>query len=307
MKNFPDVNQLHRLKDLLWEWPKSKAALMIGAGFSFNAERNIGAISSFATWRQLAELMFEAIHKGNPEDLSPEALKEKFALTSSTKLASQFAAEFGETELQEFLRNHLPDQDYVPGELHVKLLSLPWVDIFTTNYDSLLERTSVVDRFYSVVSHPVQLRTSTPPRIIKLHGCFSAQTELVITEEHFRKYPRDHAPFVNTVQQSLLENAFVLVGFSGEDPNFLAWTGWIRDELNNSNAPIYLVGPLALSNSERKLLHKRGVTPIDLSSVITDKSSSKSKHYQAVEFLVDFLQSSMPQRPETWPFHKGMV
>lgn len=33
---------------------------------------------------------------------------------------------------------------FVPGELHKQLLKFPWIDVFTTNYDTLLEQT--VDR-----------------------------------------------------------------------------------------------------------------------------------------------------------------
>jgi hypothetical protein len=46
------------------------------------------------------------------------------------------------------------------------------------------------------------------------------------TIEHILK---NFAPFVNTVQQTLLEKSLCLIGFSGDDPNFLQWIGWIRD------------------------------------------------------------------------------
>lgn len=34
----------------------------------------------------------------------------------------------------------MPDDAISPGELHVELLKLNWHDLFTTNYDTLLER-----------------------------------------------------------------------------------------------------------------------------------------------------------------------
>ena len=62
----------------------------------------------------------------------------------------------------------------------------------------------------------------------------------------------------------------MLIGFSGNDQNFLEWIGWIRDELDDHHAPIYLgqhehVGSESRCNVTRSLLTKRGVTPIDLS------------------------------------------
>ena len=68
---------------------------------------------------------------------------------------------------------------------------------------------------------------------MKVVGC----TENSMSEEDFRRYPLDHAPFVNTVQQSLLENFFVLIGFSGNDPNFKKCIGWIHDNLGLKNSP----------------------------------------------------------------------
>lgn len=36
------------------------------------------------------------------------------------------------------------------------------------------------------------------------------------------------------VQQSMMETVFLLVGFSGDDPNFLHWSGWVRDNLGGA-------------------------------------------------------------------------
>ena len=70
------------------------------------------------------------------------------------------------------------------------------------------------------------------PRIVKLHGSLPAQFPLIVTEEDYRTYPTKFAPFVNTVQQAMMETVFLLIGFSGDDPNFLNWSGWVRDNLN---------------------------------------------------------------------------
>ena len=34
----------------------------------------------------------------------------------------------------------MEDEAYQPGKVHDLLMSLPWTDVFTTNYDTLLER-----------------------------------------------------------------------------------------------------------------------------------------------------------------------
>ncbi len=52
-----------------------------------------------------------------------------------------------------------------------------------------------------------------------------------------------------------MENALCLFGFSGNDPNFLHWIGWVRDNLGNSTPP-YTCGLLDLSSSERRYLEE---------------------------------------------------
>ena len=118
-------------------------------------------------------------------------------------------------------------------------MNLSWRDVFTTNYDTLLERTAdmVTDRRYNVVLNQEDLVNSNDaPRIIKLHGSFPSQRPFIITEEDYRTYPKRFAAMVNTVQQALLENVFCMIGFSCEDPNFLNWIGWIHDNLGKSSS-----------------------------------------------------------------------
>jgi len=177
-----------------------------------------------------------------------------FNQKSAVRLASEYEAEFDRELLNSFLRKAIPNDYHQPGSVHRFLLQLPWRDIFTTNYDTLLERTYVPESAYQPVQFTNDLTTAHSPRIVKLHGSFSSRTRLIITEEDYRTYPQCFTPFVHTVRQSLIENAFVLLGFSGDDPNFLAWLGWIRDELGNNHAPIYLVGSLSATKTERALL-----------------------------------------------------
>ena len=95
------------------------------------------------------------------------------------------------------------------------LLDLPWSDVFTTNYDTLLERArrSVISQRYDVVLKPDDLGHSNRPRIVKLHGSFPSDRPFIITDEDYRRYPHEFAPFVNAVRQALLENTLCLIGF----------------------------------------------------------------------------------------------
>lgn len=307
--NFPDLPHFRQLQKNLWQWPASRAAIMVGAGFSLNSEPLPGVASRFPTWRQLVRAMFDELYPALPDE-TPE-LKTKrenqFNTINALRLASEYEATFNRRKLEQLIRTITPDTEHQPGKLHRLLLELPWKDVFTTNYDTLLERTEVSDRAYQPVVTTTDLTTAFSPRIVKLHGSFPSHTPFIITEDDYRTYPKRFAPLVNSVQQSLIENAFVLVGFSGDDPNFLEWTGWIRDELDGQHAPIYLVGPLALGNAQRSLLNKRGVTPIDLSPVFAGINPHNGIHAAALEWFLLSLSAGKPQRPEKWPDEKKIA
>jgi hypothetical protein len=90
------------------------------------------------------------------------------------------------------------------------------------------------------------------------------------------------------------------VGFSGDDPNFLAWTGWIRDQLGASARKMYLVGAMGLKPAQRRLLELRNISVIDFQPILTP-SQQKDRHRVAAETFLSFLESSRPRAPWAWP------
>lgn len=303
--SFADLTHLKQLQRELWSWPRSRASVMVGAGFSFNAEPLAGVTKSFPSWSGLAQVMFDELNPGlSSESQGLDGIKRRNdgrAQANPLRLASEYEAAFGRRKLEHLIQAQIPDQDYQPGKLHELLLQLPWADVFTTNYDTLLERTEIHGRAYQPITKAGELTSAFPPRIVKLHGSLPSETPFICSEEDYRTYPRKFAPFINTVQQSLLENTFVLIGFSGEDPNFLEWTGWIRDELEGKHAPIYLVGPLAVGNAARSLLNRRGVTPIDLAPLFSGYQPREGVYSASTEWFLKYLAAARPPRPENWP------
>lgn len=252
---------LEEIAERLWS---GHAAVMIGSGFSKNAEPIVPYSKSFPSWDQLGNVFHEKIHGCLPEDKA----KKQYYL-NVLKLANEVDAAFGRPALDNLLRDYVPDKNHKPSSLHTKLLELPWTDVFTTNYDTLLERAgiNITSIKYDIVTRKEDIVYSERPRIIKLHGSFPSTRPFIATEEDYRKYPQDFAPFVNTVQQALLENTLCLIGFSGDDPNFLQWISWIRDNLGAENSPkIYLIGIFQFSIAQVKLLEKRNVVIVEISA-----------------------------------------
>lgn len=224
LDKLPDQIHIEQIKKRLWCGREfGQASVLIGTGFSKNANKSSYNAPSFPLWRNLAKGMYDALY---PSSICSD---EKIRATSGNgalKLASEYEITFGRSALDDYLLKSIDDNNYYPSKLHELLLSLPWSDIFTTNYDTLLERTrnSVAEKKYDLVETYLDLPNKMKPRIVKLHGSFPSHRPFIITEEDFRTYPKEFAPFVNTVQQSLMENAFCLIGFSGDDPNFLSAT-----------------------------------------------------------------------------------
>ena len=98
-------------------------------------------------------------------------------------LGDKFEAKKGSARLRAALESAVPDRDYAPGHAHQLLVRLPWADILTTNWDSLLERAvDAYDRSYDTVITVKQIASAIAPRIVKLHGCARSGTDLIFTE-----------------------------------------------------------------------------------------------------------------------------
>jgi SIR2-like domain len=289
--SLPDQIHIDRIRERLWCGRDiGQASVMIGAGFSRNAIKVVPNAPDLPLWNRLTD-----------------ELKAQLKSTSSDplRLAREYEVVFKRQSLDDLLISLIPDLQHQPGKLHKLLLSLPWSDVFTTNYDTLLERTTpfIYDRKYDLVLTHSDLPGKMKPRIVKLHGSLPSHRPFILTEEDYRTYPKKFAPFVNTVQQSIMENIFCLIGFSGDDQNFLNWIGWVRDNLGESTPPIYLCGLLNLSISQKQLLATKNVTTIDLSPLFpeSDCLDRNTRHALSIEWFLLNLMQGQPTTNIYWP------
>ena len=301
--SLPDLKYMNHVRDALWS-PAGRASVMIGSGFSKNAHPTRPGVGELPLWHELAAEMFNEVHPsslgGNPQD----ALNSASDHIAPLGLAQEYKDAFGPSGLHLFLQQQVRDGDFNPGEFHSRLLKLPWRDVFTTNWDTLLERTrlAVPERPYSVVHNKDEIPLSAQPRIFKLHGSLDGHYPLIAAEEDYRTYPQVHAPFVNTVQQAMMETAFCLIGFSGSDPNFLSWSSWVHKNLGEAAPRIYLAGWLDLSADERDCLQARNVVAIDLAR--HPKASQWPKHLRhkyATDWILCSLEGGRPYDVSNWP------
>jgi len=301
---FPDIANVLLIRDALWRHKvMGSASIMVGSGFSRNADSVSSTARKMPSWSEMAGALCHPLYPF--DDARREAaLAEASGTSGFLRLAQEYQAAFGESSLNDRIRNLVPDTDYRPGDLHKRLLRLPWGDVFSTNWDTLLERTcaDVFDRSYDVVHTVREIPFAMRPRIVKLHGSFPGHEPFIFTEEEYRTYPVRFSPFVNLVQQSMLETIFCLVGFSGDDPNFLHWSGWVRDNLGSGALKIYLIGWLELSIHRRRMLEARNVMPVDLSALPgSDKWPPDLRHRYATEWFIAALEEGKPYGVVHWP------
>jgi len=288
---FPDQPHMDHVSDALWRIGGG-ASVMVGSGFSRNARPRRPDPPPMPTLKEMAREFHRKLYPsgGNPTDCPPPE--------RVPRLAEEYEAAFGPIALHEMLQRLVPDHDYVPGPFHDRLLQMPWRDVFTTNWDTLLERARAIPA-YAAVRAPSDLPSTARRRIVKLHGSLP-NPPLILTEEAYRTYGGTHAPFVNTVQQAMMETVVLLLGFSGDDPNFLHWSGWVRDNLGADAPKIYLAGHLRLSRTRRRMLQARNVVPIDLAEH-PKASEWPDRHRLATDWILTSLECGRPYDQTRWP------
>lgn len=287
-KNFEDYELLEDIRKKLWTADgKSRVSIMVGAGFSRNATKIDDSLPSMALWDNLRIDLLHALGD-----------KEKYKDMTVLELGDVYEERFGIISLENLLKTKIPDENYEPNTLFADLLSLPFSDIYTTNYDTLLERASknIFTRQYQIIHDIHDIPGSTSPRIVKLHGSFPSNRPFVFSQKSYNEYPTKSAPFVNMVQQSIMETTMILIGFSGDDPNFKNWIEWVSNALGDHRPKIFMLG--LNINKSLKFLSQKNITVLDFKNIFKD---STSKYPEFFKELFEFFSDNPKIDERRWP------
>ena len=160
--------------------------------------------------------------------------------------------------------------------------------------------------------------TDGKKNIYKLHGTIRLGEEseygfdgdshcnYIITANDYADYPIKHEPFVDYMKISLLKGSFCIIGFSGDDPNFLSWMSWVKEvvdknpeikaELSQKNSARFFYihsGDNPLSKDKRLLLKNHYIEYVELSKLFNGNS-----HKERIAQFLDYLS------PKTSHFRK---
>eukprot|EP01126_Amoeba_proteus_P024205 TRINITY_DN2440_c0_g1_i14.p1 TRINITY_DN2440_c0_g1~~TRINITY_DN2440_c0_g1_i14.p1 ORF type:complete len:336 (+),score=59.02 TRINITY_DN2440_c0_g1_i14:971-1978(+) len=92
-------------------------------------------------------------------------------------------------------------------------------EVITTNYNQMYEvACKAIDINLSVL--PYSPASNCDRWILKLHGCVSHPSDIVLTREHYIRYTLNRSALSGIVQSLLITKHMLFVGFSMKDDNF---------------------------------------------------------------------------------------
>jgi tetratricopeptide (TPR) repeat protein len=162
---------------------------------------------------------------------------------------------------------------FEPDENMKWLASLTWRAIFTTNYDSAIERA------YELVPEPMQapvvIATNSETRswdprfqvpIFHLHGSLAtveAKEAILITEQDYATFRLRRQMLFEQLRLSYATTPILYVGYSHKDPNWRMITTELRAEFEPNRPPqSYRLVP-ETPPLDREILDAQGITTVD--------------------------------------------
>ncbi len=268
------------LKQLKREYQKNNVSALVGAGLSKNA------IPTFPSWSELLLPIVEEMYRsefgklladmatdpnyakmdiGRRKRIVCEELLYKYG---NLEVVSEYIRRrgIGHESIDAYIEEHIHPAKKAPRnkwkcgsvtytkrelETHIELLKCDkFRNIYTTNYDNLLEFTqefsSMPDKLRVVTSETTLSDTSSNRAIVKLHGDISQSTvekyefdgdknlKYIIAKEDYDTYMAKHQGFSYLMRLAMLQGRFCLIGFSGTDPNYMLWLQWMKDVMDKA-------------------------------------------------------------------------
>lgn len=202
------------------------AALFVGAGLSRQA--------GYPDWHGLLKEIADDLQI----DLSQEHDLAGVAQWYINKAGKQRA------RIAQIIKGSFPDRSDVP-HAHRVLARLPIRNIWTTNYDRLLERAwELQRRGLDVKSITSDLSVSAPladTTLYKMHGSIDHPAEVVIATDDYEMYRKKRAGFLQVLNGHLIALHCLFVGFSFSDPNIGHLLALIRESMEDHGTQHYAI------------------------------------------------------------------
>jgi len=279
------MNWTDTVKEIRKAQENNQLIIFVGAGVSKN--------SDIPTWWELIKTIADTINydkcvscKKRDEACPKSECEDRYAFTQDEFLRIpeyffQRDTSENKTEYYELIRNTLKcDND--PNPIDDEIFNILPHHIITTNYDSLLENTTVLNsQLYTVVSQDSDLLSKASERyIIKMHGDLYTPSTIVLKESDYIDYEHKHTLISTFIRALLVNHTFMFLGYSLNDYNLnliIGWINYFRKFYNVDERPSnFLVTPKAPSDFEKLRLEDKNIFVVDLDSLPDDLAEKAS-------------------------------
>ncbi|WP_312478792.1 SIR2 family protein [Stutzerimonas nitrititolerans] len=221
---------------LIREIAERRVIFFIGSGLSKAAHNNL------PTWPKLLEKLSEDIPTRKTRELIKQLIKQGKMLDAAQIIHDALP----KADMNAKLRATFQVRPIPNSEIYNDLLQMDPKTIVTTNYDELLEKNfehfSQGNEAHSICDHKASKLVTdlrSPIRsIVKMHGCITNPSDVVLDRSSYFKAKRDNPGLFNTITSLMTVNTVLFLGYSINDPDIQL----ILENINiysNSDHPHY--------------------------------------------------------------------
>ena len=182
--------------------------------------------------------------------------------------AELFEQYMGSANTYQFLRQQFTDDYANLTPTHEELARLPVRDLFTTNYDTLLE--DALKAYKLVVSAtPGEFSSNRnlghERHLIKLHGTIDKADSIVLTRTQYARSRAERVEMFRYLEQAVRGKTFLYLGYSLSDPDFTQLYDEMRLALGANVPPGFVV------QGRPNPVRDQYLRALDLNSVVLDE------------------------------------
>lgn len=199
-----------------------KASLFIGSGISRPA--------NYVGWKEILRECAEEINLNVDRE-------EKNLIT----LAEYYVKSKQRTKITSAIRDFFADANGCPTKTHDLIATLPIRNIWTTNYDRLLERIYTSHNIpYTVLTDDISYQNINPDAkvtIHKIHGDVLAPDKCIITRGEYEEFEKTHDIVLSELKGEMCSNSFLFLGYGFNDTDIQHILSKIRLIFSANNQP----------------------------------------------------------------------
>lgn len=180
---------------------KGKGTLFIGSGVSRKA--------GYAGWKDIL--------KEVAKEIGLDVDKEQDLIS----LAHYYVLEKQRTGINQAIKEFFNDRKGIPQNIHSIITSLPINEIWTTNYDTLIERSYQQRKIpVTIITNDKSYNDLDPDakvKIYKIHGTVTNVEKCIITRDDYDKFELNNDIVLSQLKASMCAKSFLFLGYSFSD------------------------------------------------------------------------------------------